>query len=145
MANEPDDGEAEAARGLLGFLRRWLLKIWISHGAGYYGLGFLLTFLSFEIQLLVDDLVEADGVSDFVTEQAFELILRFGFESFINGFKALIWPLYVIDGFGGWGIALLVVGYLAFERVARPIVEQTLPELKQARLAAEQRKAQEED
>ncbi len=110
-------------------IRDGLVSVWRARGGGFYGLGYLITFIVLEIRLVVGDVSESEGVVDFVSNQMIEFIFRFGVQSFINGFLAFMWPVYVLDWLGVWSIAMLVVGYLVFERVLRPIVEGWLPGL----------------
>ena len=110
-------------------IRDGLIGVWRARGGGFYGLGYLITFIVLEIRLVVGDVSESEGVVDFVSNQMIEFIFRFGIQSFINGFLAFMWPVYVLDWLGVWSIAMLVAGYLVFERVLRPIVEGWLPGL----------------
>ena len=110
-------------------IRDGLVGVWRARGGGFYGLGYLITFIVLEIRLVVGDVSESEGVVDFVSSQMIEFIFRFGIQSFINGFLAFMWPVYVLNWLGVWSIAMLVVGYLVFERVLRPIVEGWLPGL----------------
>ena len=48
----------------------------------------------------------------------------------VNVFLALLWPLSVLNLFGGAGIIGLIGGYLAFEFLLKPGVEQVFPELR---------------
>ena len=48
---------------------------------------------------------------------------RFSLMAFVNVFLALLWPFFVLEQFGGMGIILLALGYLAFEYGLRPLVE----------------------
>ena len=48
---------------------------------------------------------------------------RFSLMAFVNVFLALLWPFFVLEQFGGMGIILLALGYLAFEYGLRPLAE----------------------
>ncbi len=124
------------------YLRSGLVSAWASHGAGFYGLGWVCTFLALEFNLLTGELAESSGVGDFVSSQLIEYVLRFGVMSFINGLLASIWPVYLFEWLGVWAIAALAAGYFAFERFVRPGVEIWAPELKAARLARENANAE---
>ncbi len=110
-------------------MRDALLGLWRARGGGFYGLGYVIAFIALEIRLIVGEVTESEGVVDFVSSQAVELIFRFGIQSFLNGFLAFLWPVYFMNLLGIWGIALLVGGYYAFEKLLRPAVERRLPEL----------------
>ena len=114
-------------------VRQALAAVWARHGAGFYGLGWVITFIVLEVNLVSGEFGESEGLSDFLSSQLLEYLLRIGFMSFINGLLAAIWPVYVLQWFSYWGIAVLIAGYLTFEKVLRPIVESRFPELRDAR------------
>jgi hypothetical protein len=128
-------------RSVFGMLRKAVVGLWVARGGGFYGLGYLVAFIVLEVQIFTSELAESTGVSDFVTSQMLEFALRVGFMSFVNGFLALVWPIYLLDWLGGPGILVLLGGYLIFERVLRPFVEGHIPELKEARAQAALKKA----
>ncbi|MCZ6644165.1 MAG: hypothetical protein O7G86_06425 [Gammaproteobacteria bacterium] len=111
-------------------IRGALLGVWRARGGGLYGLGYVVTFIVLEIRLIVGDVAESEGVVDFVSSQLIEFIFRFGIQSFVNGFLAFLWPVYVLNWLGTWSIVLLVGGYYGFEKLLRPAVEEWLPELR---------------
>ena len=80
--------------------------------------------------MLLGDISESEGVADFVGSQLFEYVFLFGIQSLLNSVLALIWPLFVLESLGAWGLGLLLVAYLAFERLLRPLVEAHFPELR---------------
>jgi hypothetical protein len=124
----------ENPRALGTILRGALLDIWCARGGGYYGLGYLITFLVLESRMLTREFQAADGVMTFVGGQMLEYLLRISLLSFVNALQAFIWPLLVLGSLGAWwGLVLLAGGYLAFERGLRPGIEKVLPELKRAR------------
>ena len=128
-------------RSVITMLRTAAVGLWVARGGGFYGLGCLVAFIVLEVQMFTGDVAESAGVSDFITSQALEFILRIGFMSFLNGFLALIWPVYLLSWLGAPGLLVLLGGYLVFERVLRPFVEGHIPELKEARAKAALKKA----
>ncbi len=104
-------------------IRDGLVGVWRARGGGFYGLGYLITFMVLEIRLVVGDVSESEGVVEFVSSQLIEFIFRFGIQSFINGFLAFMWPVYILDWLGAWGVAVLIGGYFGFEKLLRPTVE----------------------
>ena len=125
-------------RSAIGMLRTFVVRLWVARGAGFYGLGYLAAFVVLEVRMFAGEIVESDGVVELVTHQALEYVLRIGFMSFVNSFLALLWPIYVARWLGGWGLLMLLGGYLAFEHLLRPQVEAHIPELKEARRQARQ-------
>jgi hypothetical protein len=99
---------------ILELVRRAVRRLWDARGGGFYACGFVVTFVWLEISMLLEDVVEAEGVADFLTEQVWEMLFRYFSESFVNGFLALIWPVYVIEFRPPWGFALLLGLYLVF-------------------------------
>ena len=128
-------------RSAITMLRSAAVGLWVARGGGFYGLGCVVAFIALEVQMFTSELGESTGVTDFVTSQALEFVLRVGFMSFLNGFLALVWPIYLLDWLGGPGLLVLLGGYLVFERVLRPFVENHIPELKKARAQAALKKA----
>jgi len=114
--------------------KRWFLRLWTRKGGGFYGLGFVITFVVLEIQAITGDVIESESLSAFIMGEAFGFLLRFSVQSFINGLRAVIWPVYVLDVFGAWwGFAILAGGWFVFKYALRPLVEDWLPELREVR------------
>jgi hypothetical protein len=124
-------------RSIAGFLRDGFVSVWVSHGAGFYGLGWIVTFVVLEVNLFSGELLGSDGVADFIGSQLFEYVLRVGFMSFVNSLLAAIWPVYVLEWFDVYGVVLFIGGYYGFEKLLKPVVEGQFPELRKARQAAE--------
>ena len=120
-------------------MREGLMAAWTARGAGFYGLGWICAFIALEIDMLTGEIADSESVGDFVGSQMIEYLLRIGFMSFVNGILAALWPVYLLQWWGAWGLAVLLGGYLAFERLLRPGVEAWLPELKAARIAREEK------
>jgi hypothetical protein len=114
-------------------LRRVLLDVWRARGGGFYGIGYVIAFVYFEISIFAGEFSESDSVSGFALGQILEYVLRFSVLSFFNVFRALLWPLALLGWSGGWGFAVLAGGYLGFEYGLRPYVERVFPELAQQR------------
>ena len=117
-------------RRLLPIAREALVDTWRTRGGGFYGLGYLIAFVWLQVNVLVGDVTESESIGAFATGAAFEYLLRFSLMAFVNVFLALLWPLFVLQQFGGPGIILLGLGYVGFEYALRPLIEQHFPELK---------------
>jgi len=126
---------------MLPLLRGALLDVWRSRGGGFYGLGYIVAFIYFEIDMLVGDVVESANMSEFAFGQLLEFLFRFGFMSFINAFRALLWPFYVLQLYEGVGIIVLIGCYLAFEYALKPGIERMFPELEEHRERVRAKKA----
>ena len=107
-------------------IRKWLGRMWRRRGGGYYGVGYVVTFLVLEIRMLLGDWQDSKGIVEFLGQQLLELIFRFFIESFINSFIALAWPFLLISKLQLWGLALLIVGYFVFERLLKPSLERLI-------------------
>ncbi|MEJ2603249.1 MAG: hypothetical protein P8172_08120 [Gammaproteobacteria bacterium] len=121
-------------------IRSWLARLWAARGGGLYGLGVVVSFLVLEARTISGDFAASAGIADFLAGEIVEFVFRLGFMSFLNGFLALLWPVYVLERFEFWGLALLVAAYLVFEHALRPVVESRLPELAEARAERAERK-----
>ncbi len=127
-------------RAIVPLLRGWLLGLWQARGGGFYGLGYVLTFIGMEIRTFTGEIGGSDSVSEFVLQQTFEFVSRICIDSFVNVFLALLWPAFLLEWLGGWGILVLLVGYFGFEHGIRPLAESWLPELREARILRERQK-----
>ena len=123
-----------------GYVRDAFISVWIRHGAGFYGLGWVVAFIVLEVNFATEEIGASEGVLDFFGAQFFEYLFRFGFMSIVNTLLAAIWPVYLLQWSTGYGFAVLVVGYFAFEKLLRPVVEQRFPELAAARAAVDLKK-----
>lgn len=122
LGNEP-----KAVPGkLLHIVRRSVRTIWDARGGGFYACGFVITFIVLEIRMLLEDVVSAEGVGDFFSEQLFEMFFRYFTESFVNSIKSFIWPLFVMQFRPPVGIIALIAGYFLFSRVLKSHLEDWL-------------------
>ncbi len=136
-------GEVYAEPSSIGRLaRKGLISVWVAHGAGFYGLGWIVAFCVLEFNMLTGDVAQSEGVTDFITSQLLEYALRIGLLSFLNTLLAAIWPVYVLQWLSGYGLVALVAAYFGFEKLLRPIVESQFPELREAREQAHKNKVE---
>ena len=99
-----------------------MLGLWKVRGGGFYGLGYVVTFVYLEITMLLEDVTEAEGVVDFVSNQLLEMVFRYFTESILNAVQAFIWPLVLISEYGPWMILALGGAYVLWDRLLdRPI------------------------
>lgn len=109
----------------------------MARGGGFYACGFVVSFLWFEVRTLADELGASDGVMAFFSEQIVEFLLRFSVQSLVNSIQALVWPVFVLERFQGWGILLLAAGYLSFDRLfKRPLTRWLFDEQAQTAIAS---------
>ena len=155
MTTEPTDSDTKESRfardarlalhlgrkpaAILPLLRRWLAKLWASRGGGFYGLGYVVTFVALEIKSLSGGLTTVSGW----VAQVAQYVLRFSVDSVRNMISAVIWPAHLFEWLGGpAGLIALAVGYAAFEIAIRPLVQAWLPEVGEA-IAEQERRKQE--
>lgn len=100
--------------------RRALLRMWRLRGGGFYGLGFVVTFVVLQIESIMSDAAEASTAMDFVTSQLAEAVLKFLGDTLINFLLSFIWPLLFLGWGGGWGILVLICAFLIFDRWLKP-------------------------
>lgn len=125
---------------VLRWSRDWAVRLWITKGAGFYGLGYVVCFITLEVRSLSGDLGGGD-FAGFIASQVVQLIIRFSVESFLNAIFAVIWPVWVLQELGGWGVLALIAGFMMFRLVVRPSVEAWFPGLREAREAKAVKKA----
>lgn len=116
-------------RAIGSIFRRGFVRLWKLRGGGFYGLGWVICFFLLQFQALSDDVAEAQGIGDFASNWLVEKLLTFGVETFINIGLAFAWPGFFIDQLGGWGIAVLVAGFVLIDGKLRPLVLAQFPEL----------------
>ena len=109
-----------------GWFRRWARKVWSVRGGGLYALGYIVTFVWFEITTLVGEVADAEGVGDFVTGQAAEFVFRFASDSIENMIKAFVWPYYVVQISPPYGAIALGLGFLGFSAFLKKPIERWL-------------------
>lgn len=126
---------------VLRWSRDWLVRLWITKGAGFYGLGYVITFITLEARSLSGDFGGGTDFAGFIASQFVQFIIRFSVESFLNAIFAVIWPIWVLQWLEGWGLVALIAGFIVFRFVIRPSVETWFPELREAREAKRAKKA----
>ena len=106
-----------------GWFRRWFRKLFKVRGGGLYALGYIVTFVYFEVMTLAGEVVESSTVSGFLGAQAFDFVFRFLSDTIGNMARAFIWPFTVISIRPPYGLAALVLGFMLFDRMVRPPLE----------------------
>lgn len=124
-------GVIEDPWSIMPLMRKRFVSLWKTKGGGFYGLGYVLTFIILEIRTLAGDIGSSGSVSEFVTAQLVQYVIRISFESLINAFLALLWPLYLWSQLEIWGLVVLGMAYLGFVLVLRPSLAIWFPELGQ--------------
>lgn len=114
-------------------VRKSLVGIWQARGGGLYGLGYVITFVANEVPRVISSFSEIIESAESVLGAVLEWLLRFGADTFESMLYAFIWPVFVLQSLGGWGIALLVGAFIVFEKLLRPLVEAAVPELRAAK------------
>jgi hypothetical protein len=109
-------------------VREALLKIWRIRGGGFYGLGYVVTFVVLEVRAFIGNF-EDDDIASMIVQEVLQFFFRFLAQSFINGFIAFGWPVFVVNYLGAWGLAVLGGAWFAFDRWAKPWVNSKVPEL----------------
>ncbi len=123
------------------YFPRALLRAWRTRGGGWYGIGYLVTFIYLEVTMTLREIAEASSVGDFFSSQLIELIGRWLADSIMNMVQAFLWPLSLVELIGGAAGAAVLLGiHLGFEYLLRPIAEQRFPELAQDRAEKEEKK-----
>ena len=119
LVTEPRSFPAELASAL----KRGFRTVWRARGGGLYACGFFIVFVGLEIRTFATEVMAADGIGSFFTEQLFEFIIRFSVQSIQNTVQAFIWPVHIIQLSPRWGWALLLAMYLVFSRFLKAPIE----------------------
>lgn len=92
-------------------------------GGGLYALGFALSFIVFEAGSLGDDIM---GIGSLFNGHAFEFVIQFIVDSFKNTFKALMWPIFVVQFAPPWGAIGLGIAFFGFTKFLKAPIENWL-------------------
>jgi hypothetical protein len=106
-----------------GWFRRWFAKVWRVRGGGLYAFGFAISFIIYEVRMLIEDF---SGDSDFAVlldGQIVNFIVNFFLESLANTIQALLWPLSILKLSPLYGAVGLALAYLLFSRVLKKPIE----------------------
>jgi hypothetical protein len=122
LADEPKAFPGE----LLKLIRRSFRTVWDARGGGLYACGYVLTFIWLEVTMFVGDILAAESIGALFGEQIFEMLFRFLGESLQNMIQAFMWPVFVIQFSDKWGIVILVVMFLVFNKLLKKPMEQWL-------------------
>ncbi len=122
LANEPKAFPGE----LLELIRRSFRTVWDARGGGLYACGYVLTFIWLEVTMFFGDILAAESIGALFGEQIFEMLFRFLGESLQNMIQAFMWPVFVIQISDKWGIAILVVMFLVFNKLIKARLERWL-------------------
>lgn len=122
LANEPNVFPGE----LLKLIRRSFRTVWDARGGGLYACGYVLTFIWLEVTMFIGDVLAAESIGALFGEQIFEMVFRFLGESLQNMIQAFMWPVFIIQFSDKWGIVVLVVMYLVFNRLLKKPIEHWL-------------------
>ena len=158
MTTEPTDSETKESRfvrdarlalhvgrqpsAILPLLRGWVVNLWASRGGGFYGFGYVVTFVALEVRSLSGSLTTVSGL----VGQVVQYVLRFSVDSVRNVVSAMIWPAHLFEWLGGpAGLVALAAGYAAFELAIRPLVQAWLPEVGEAIAEQERRRKEGRD
>jgi hypothetical protein len=109
-------------RSVARLARNAAVRLWSSRGGGFYGLGYVVTFVVLEIRTLASGFVESDDVIAHLGQEILAVFLRFAFESIGNTLLAFLWPLFVLQALSGWAIVVLAAGWWGYGRWAVPWV-----------------------
>ena len=109
-----------------GWFRTWFGKVWRVRGGGLYAVGYALTFAYLEVRAIVSEVLEADGVIDFFTNQLIEFVFRFLSETIANMIQAFMWPVFLIQLWQPYGLILLIAMFVLFPVVLKKPIERWL-------------------
>lgn len=124
---------------VLTWIKQSLVSTWLLRGGGFYGLGYLVTFVLLQARSLAEDFIEAEDALSFIGSQIIEMLFKFFTDVIANLIQAFIWPLLFLDLTGSWGLLALLVGFVGFDRWGKPYINQRIPELHAADLKRQEK------
>ena len=126
LVNRPKD----FLPALLVLAKRFVRNIWDLRGGGLYSVGYVITLVWLEIQMLIQDLIDlTSGSSQFgdqLIQGVIKFVLRFAYESLINSIQALMWPVTAIQFYPPWGLGIMVALFAIFPKMIKPPLERWL-------------------
>ena len=109
-----------------GLMKQGFRTMWLARGGGFYAIGFVITFLYLEVRTIATEVGAASGFFDFLGEELLEFLFRFSIQSLANTVQAFLWPLLLVGEYEYAGVAVLVLGYLGFDRWCKPALTRWL-------------------
>jgi hypothetical protein len=126
LVNRPKD----FLPALLVLAKRFVRNIWDLRGGGLYAVGYVITLVWLEIQMLFQDLIDLTGGSSQFGEQLIQgvikFVFRFAYESLINSIQAFAWPATAVQFYPPWGLGIMVALFAVFPKMIKPPLERWL-------------------
>ena len=119
IVNRPREIPGEAH----GRFRRWFAKVWKTRGGGLYAFGFAISFVVYEIRMLVDDFSGDSDYAVLLDGDVVSFVVNFLLESLFNTIQALLWPLSILTWSPPYGAIGLGLAFLLFSRVLKKPIE----------------------
>ena len=95
-------------------------------GGGLYAVGYIVTFLYFEMRTVIGEIADATGLGDFLSDQLLGFVIRFATESLANMVKAFMWPVYIVQIYPPFGAILLGLAFYIFPAYLKKPLEKKL-------------------
>jgi hypothetical protein len=131
-------------RSIVPRARGWFVALWVRNGGGFFGLCYVIAFITLEAMTLAGAVTES-GTSGFIVAQATQYLLRISIESILNAFLALAWPVYLWRWLGPYSLVVVAAAFVCFQFALRPVIEHWFPELEQARIERARLKQEKRD
>ena len=126
LVNRPKD----FLPALLVLAKRFARNIWDVRGGGLYAVGYVITLVWLEIQMLFQDLIDLTGggsaFGDQLIQGVIKFVLRFAYESLINSIQAFAWPATAVQFYPPWGLGIMVALFAVFPTMIKPPLERWL-------------------
>lgn len=104
-------------------MRGWFRKVWNVRGGGLYAVGYIVSFLWFEIGSLAGDIA---GVFELGNGHIIQFIVGIVVDSFRNMALAFMWPYYIVQWSPVYGGIALGVAFALFPRYLKKPIERYL-------------------
>jgi hypothetical protein len=106
-----------------GWFRKWFAKVWRVRGGGLYAFGFAISFVIYEIRMLIDDFSEGSDFGALFDGKIISFVVNFFLDSLMNTVQAFMWPLEVLEIAPPFGAIALGLAFIAFPRLLKKPIE----------------------
>ena len=106
-----------------GWFRQWFAKVWRVRGGGLYAFGFAISFVIYEIRMLIDDFSEGSDFGALFDGQIISFIVDFFLDSLMNTVQAFMWPIEVLEIAPPFGAIALGLAFIAFPKFLKKPIE----------------------
>jgi hypothetical protein len=106
-----------------GWFREWFGKVWRVRGGGLYAFGFAISFIIYEVDMLIDDFSEGSDFAALFDGEIISFVVDFFLDSLMNTVQALMWPVNIIQISPLYGGIALGIAFIVFPKLFKKPIE----------------------